>query len=446
MKNALHATTSIRRRLLAYLSGGLLALWLATALASAAVALHEINEIADSQMSQLARSLMQVPQAAAGSTADLPPAGGAESSNNGFAIWDKHGTLLLADRYGREIPFQTASGFHNNRAAWQGSAWRYLYLHDEHSGRTVAVSQRLKERLSTLTNALWVQLTLTFLSLPLLLWLIARGIRRGLTPLDLLAGELAARNAQSLQPVSEQVPAETLPLVQSLNALLARVAESLAREQRFTADAAHELRSPLAALKVQAEVLAMSSDEAEQQHHLGNIHESIDRANRLTEQLLTLARLDPMQALPDAQPIDWQRSAHQALQSVNLQAREKRVQLKLECACGFGQVFPPLGNEVLLQLMLRNLLDNAIRYSPPNSHVTLTLAANGLSVCDEGPGIAAEHLPRIRERFYRLPGQSQQGSGLGLSIVERIADLHGLRLDLVNADERGLCVHMIKAV
>ena len=445
MKKTLHAT-SIRRRLLAYLSGGLLALWLATALASAAVALHEINEIADSQMSQLARSLMQVPQAAAGSTADLPPAGGAESSNNGFAIWDKHGTLLLADRYGREIPFQTASGFHNNRAAWQGSAWRYLYLHDEHSGRTVAVSQRLKERLSTLTNALWVQLALTFLSLPLLLWLIARGIRRGLTPLDLLAGELAARNAQSLQPVSEQVPAETLPLVQSLNALLARVAESLAREQRFTADAAHELRSPLAALKVQAEVLAMSSDEAEQQHHLGNIHESIDRANRLTEQLLTLARLDPMQALPDAQPIDWQRIGHQALQSVNLQAREKRVQLKLECACGFGQVFPPLGNEVLLQLMLRNLLDNAIRYSPPNSHVTLTLDANGLSVCDEGPGIAAEHLPRIRERFYRPPGQSQQGSGLGLSIVERIADLHGLRLDLVNADERGLCVHMIKAV
>lgn len=446
MKNALHATTSIRRRLLAYLSGGLLALWLATALASAAVALHEINEIADSQMNQLARSLMQVPQAAAGSTADLPPVGGAESSNNGFAIWDKHGTLLLADRYGREIPFQTASGFHNNRAAWQGSAWRYLYLHDEHSGRTVAVSQRLKERLSTLTNALWVQLALTFLSLPLLLWLIARGIRRGLMPLDLLAGELAARNAQSLQPVSEQVPAETLPLVQSLNALLARVAESLAREQRFTADAAHELRSPLAALKVQAEVLAMSSDEAEQQHHLGNIHESIDRANRLTEQLLTLARLDPMQALPDAQPIDWQRIGHQALQSVNLQAREKRVQLKLECACGFGQVFPPLGNEVLLQLMLRNLLDNAIRYSPPNSHVTLTLDANGLSVCDEGPGIAAEHLPRIRERFYRPPGQSQQGSGLGLSIVERIADLHGLRLDLANADERGLCVHMIKAV
>ena len=446
MKHTLHASTSIRRRLLAYLSGGLLALWLATALASAAVALHEINEIADSQMSQLARSLMQVPQAAAGSTADLPPAGGAESSNNGFAIWDKHGTLLLADRYGREIPFQTASGFHNNRAAWQGSAWRYLYLHDEHSGRTVAVSQRLKERLSTLTNALWVQLALTFLSLPLLLWLIARGIRRGLMPLDLLAGELAARNAQSLQPVSEQVPAETLPLVQSLNALLARVAESLAREQRFTADAAHELRSPLAALKVQAEVLAMSSDEAEQQHHLGNIHESIDRANRLTEQLLTLARLDPMQALPDAQPIDWQRSAHQALQSVNLQAREKRVQLKLECACGFGQVFPPLGNEVLLQLMLRNLLDNAIRYSPPNSHVTLTLAANGLTVCDRGSGIAAEHLPRIRERFYRPPGQSQQGSGLGLSIVERIADLHGLRLDLANADGGGLCVQVIKAV
>ena len=168
--------------------------------------------------------------------------------------------------------------------------------------------------------------------------------------------------------------------------------------------------------------------------------------HQLTEQLLTLSRLDPMQALPDAQPLNWQDIAHQALQSVNLHAREQRIQLKLECPDGFEHVFPAEGNPLLLQLMLRNLLDNAIRYSPPNSHITLALAANGLSVCDEGPGIAAEHLPRILERFYRPPGQSQQGSGLGLSIVERIADLHGLRLVLANADEGGLCVQVIKAV
>ena len=321
-----------------------------------------------------------------------------------------------------------------------------IYLRNPDNGTSVAVAARWKERLETVGNALLIQIILSLLALPFMLWLLVWAVRRGMQPLHQLADELHGRDADSLQAVSTNVPAEAAPMVNALNQLLQRMQAALAREQRFTADAAHELRSPLAALKVQAEVLAMSSDEAEQQHHLGNIHESIDRANRLTAQLLTLARLDPMQALPDAQPIDWQRSAHQALQSVNLQAREKRVQLKLECACGFGQVFPPLGNEVLLQLMLRNLLDNAIRYSPPNSHVTLTLAANGLSVCDEGPGIAAEHLPRIRERFYRLPGQSQQGSGLGLSIVERIADLHGLRLDLVNADERGLCVHMIKAV
>lgn len=161
--------------------------------------------------------------------------------------------------------------------------------------------------------------------------------------------------------------------------------------------------------------------EAEQQHHLGNIHESIDRANRLTEQLLTLARLDPMQAARcAADRLAAQRASDVAKRQPASARKTGAAQARMRMR--FRQVFPPLGNEVLLQLMLRNLLDNAIRYSPPNSHVTLTLDANGLSVCDEGPGIAAEHLPRIRERFYRPPGQSQQGSGLGLSIVQRIAD------------------------
>lgn len=444
----MNQTASIRRRLLVYLSGGLFALWLATALGSAAVALHEINEMADTQMAQLARSVMSV-TATLGNRSEtglsLPPAFAHEDgNNNGFAVWNAEGRLLLADRHGQEIPFQTASGIRNNRPFWQGGAWRYLYLHDESSGHTVAVSQRLKERLSTLTNALWVQLALSLLMLPLLLWLTAYGIRRGLQPLANLGRELQNRDAQSLQAVSENVPAETLPMVQSLNGLLERVSSAISREQRFTADAAHELRSPLAALKVQAEVLAISQDPAEQQHHLANIRESINRANRLTDQLLALSRLDPMQALADAQTLDWQDIADQTLKSVNLQAREKRVRLQLECPSGFENVFPAEGNAVLLQLMLRNLLDNAIRYSPENSRVTLRLASDGISVCDQGSGIAAEHLPRIRERFYRPAGQTQQGSGLGLSIVERIAALHGLSLELHNQAKGGLCVTLAR--
>ena len=292
---------SIRRRLLVYLSGGLLALWLATAVGSAAIALHEINEMADSQMSQLAGSLMQLSRPLPQTEENRVRNGLAANefhrdSNNGFAIWDAQGRLLIADASGSNIPFQTASGFHNNRPVWQGGAWRYLYLHDDASGHTVAVSQRLKERFATLTNALWVQLSLSLLMLPVLMWLIAYGIRRGLEPLGRLTQELKTRDGQSLQAVSENVPVETLPLVQSLNDLLSRIAATLEREQRFTSDAAHELRSPLAALKIQAEVLAMSQNETEQQHHLGNIRASIDRANRLN----LLARLrDTMRLVAD---------------------------------------------------------------------------------------------------------------------------------------------------
>ncbi|MFV2029576.1 ATP-binding protein [Neisseria sp. S1] len=445
------ATISIRRRLISYLSGGLLALWLATAVGSAAIAMHEINEMADHQMSQLARSLLQLSRPLSEQEensvirAGLPENSFHEDHNSGFAIWNKQGHLLTANLHGKEIEYRQTEGFHNNYTFWKGNAWRYLYLHDPQSGHTVAVSQNLKERFATLTNALWVQLGLSLILLPALLWLISYGIRKGLEPLDELAQELQARDAQSLQAASENVPTETLPMIRALNGLLERVSATLAREQRFTSDAAHELRSPLAALKVQTEVLAISNDEHEQQHHLNHIRESIDRAHRLTEQLLILSRLDPMQALPDPMPINWQETAHQALKSVNLQAREKRVQLKLECPCGFENVCPKEGNPVLLQLMIRNLLDNAIRYSPENSKVSLVLNPHSIEVCDEGSGIAQADMPRIRERFFRPAGQSQQGSGLGLSIVESIAALHGLRLSLTNLPQRGLCANLIKA-
>lgn len=443
--NLLPSAASLRRRLFVYLGGGLLLLWLLAAIGSAAAALHEINEAADSQMAQLARTLLQVaPHAVEAHRIDtieqlLPQAhGAAEDNNHGFAVWDAAGRLLLADGHGRDIPLSDTAGFHNNRNWWQGGAWRYLYLHDADSGHTVAVSQRLKERLAILTNALWAQLGSLLLSLPLLLGLIAYGIRRGLQPLDALAADLRQRQADSLQPVDANVPAEVAPLVSALNGLLQRLADTLARERRFTADAAHELRSPLAALKVQTEVWALSTDPAEQQHHVRQVQAGIARAQRLTEQLLVLARLDPLEQVPDAVAIDWPALAVTVLQELNVQAREKHIRLQLVQAAAAGAILPVCGNRLLLELMLRNLLDNAIRYGPEHSRVTLILAADHIAVRDEGSGIDAAHLPRIRERFFRPPGQAQSGSGLGLSIVERIAQLHGWALDLYNHPQGGL--------
>ncbi|MDO5289512.1 MAG: ATP-binding protein [Pseudomonadota bacterium] len=463
-------TTSLRARLLLYLSAGLLGGWLLANAVAMGMALHELDEAADSQMHQLARALLHASAVAApaspaasaapsaapaapappASSATLPrlrpgqaPSGGlADDRHHGMALWDAQGQRLLADARGQQLPWRAQSGFVNTGSLWRSQSWRVLYVHDAALGRTVAVAQHRRERLSTLLNVVWAQLLVSLLSLPLLAWLLAAAVRQGMAPLQGLAADLAQRQADSLQAVATDVPAEAQPLVHALNRLLARVGAAIEREQRFTADASHELRSPLAALKVQTEALALSPEPVEQQHHLRQIGHSLQRAERLIEQLLTLARLDPDQTLPQPQPIDWLALSDQALHSVNLAAREKRIRLRRELPAHGAPALPLQGDATLLHLLLRNLLDNAVRYAPEDSQVTLALLPDALEVRDQGPGIADEHLPRIRERFYRPSGQNEQGSGLGLSIIERIAQLHGLRLALHNLPGGGLCARI----
>lgn len=439
------ATTSIQRRLLTYLSSALVTLWIVITIGSSIASIKEINEMADSQMLQLASTIKHVaPQVQNYTTfksiEEILPhnEGYAETGNQGFAVWNQQGKLLFADRKGQNFPFSQQIGFHNDDHFWDLSGWRYVYLVDPE--RVVAVGQKLDERFDMLFDALWVQLVLLLCSIPVLLLLIIYGIRRGLSPLKQVTQEIQARDVRSLKTVSENVPAEIVPLVNAINHLLNRLDQAIQKERRFTSDAAHELRSPLAALKVQAEVLAMTEDKEEQLQRLRNIHMSIDRASHLVDQLLTLSRLDPLQALPDNQPIDWNTLIPQTLQSVNLAARQKHIKLKLVTQCTLEDVLPLYGTPLLIQTMLRNVLDNAIRYSPEQSVVTLTLSHNSITVQDQGPGIAPEDMKRIRERFYRPAGQTQQGSGLGFSIIETIAELHGLQLCLSNAQPTGLIV------
>lgn len=437
------ATTSIQRRLLIYLSSALVTLWMAITIGSGVASIKEINEMADSQMLQLATTLQHVaPQVKDYNTFHSVKEvlthnrGYAETGNQGFAVWNKQGELLFADRKGGKFPFGTEEGFHNDSHFWDFSGWRYVYLIDQE--RIVAVGQKLDERFDMLFDALWVQLVLILLSIPILLFIIIYGVRLGLAPLKKVTQEIQSRDVHSLDTVSEEVPSEILPLVYSINHLLNRLEQAIQKERRFTSDAAHELRSPLAALKVQADVLAMTENKDEQLQRLHNIHTSIDRASHLVDQLLTLSRLDPLQAIPETQAIDWHTLIPQTLQSVNLSAREKHIQLKLNTEIPFEQVLPLQGNPLLIQTMLRNILDNAIRYSPENTIVSLTLSPTQITIKDQGPGINPSDMERIRERFYRPAGQTQQGSGLGFSIIESIAHLHGLQMRLVN--DNGLTV------
>ena len=439
--------TSIRKRLILYIGSGLLLAWFAANAVSLAMALHELNESADSQMSDLAQSLPYIEPEKAVLLPKVKKSlgkghtGFAEDKQNGISVWNADGRLLLSDKRGKEIPFRKISGFTDIGKPWQEKSLRVIYYHDGKTGQTVAVAQPWRNRLEILWNIVWAHLAASLLVLPLMVLLLHLAVKRSIYPLKELASELSERRADNLAPVSRAVPQETQTLVDALNRLFARVQTSIEREQRFTSDAAHELRSPLAALKVQAEVLALS-DTAEQPYHLQQIQQSLNRAEHLINQLLTLARLDPEQGLKNTAPINWESLSSQVLQNTNLSAREKRIRLKRELLAE-----PPLlqGDDALLQLMLRNLLDNAVRYSPENSEVGLYFHADRIEVRDQGTGIAPEHLSRIKERFYRPAGQNAQGSGLGLSIAEHIAKLHGLTLKLENRDGGGLSAWLERA-
>ena len=319
-----------------------------------------------------------------------------------------------------------------------GHLWRVLRLTSPDGNTVVAVGQNKSIRYQTVNNAIWAQLVPWILALPTLLLALSFAMRRALKPLNNLADHLQNRTVNDDTPIDESVPREMKPLVFSLNRLFGRVKETLKREQRFTSDAAHELRSPLAALKVQSEVLAMSDTEEEQTHAMVNILDSIDRAERLIGQLLAMSRLDNADNMPQ-EVIDWADISEKVLKNSARNAREKHIKLRREVlSASLNKVMPLTGNPTLIELMLRNLIDNAIRYTPENGEVILELADDFVRVLDNGRGIDPEYMPRIRERFFRPPGQKESGSGLGLSIIDRIATLHGLVFLLQNRESGGL--------
>ncbi|MGL4203206.1 MAG: ATP-binding protein, partial [Enterobacter roggenkampii] len=228
---------------------------------------------------------------------------------------------------------------------------------------------------------------------------------------------------------------EVRPLLDALNHLFARTQEMMTRERRFTSDAAHELRSPLAALKVQTDVAQLSQDDPQaREKALAQLHAGIDRASRLVDQLLTLSRLDSLDNLDDVEPITLADLLQSAVLDIWHPAQQAGIDIRL---INHAPQVKRQGQPLLLSLLVRNLLDNAIRYSPRGSVVDVTLDARSFSVRDNGPGVDPEVLARIGERFYRPPGQNATGSGLGLSIVRRIAALHGMRVSLSNAAEGG---------
>jgi two-component system sensor histidine kinase QseC len=254
-------------------------------------------------------------------------------------------------------------------------------------------------------------------------------VRRSTRPLRQLGWALAARRPQSLEPVAaDDSPSEMLPMLQALNRLLARVAALLDSERRFTADAAHELRTPIAAVRSQAQVALGEADETRRRHALQATVEGCDRASRLVDQLLTLARLDSSQPTPHFGTVDLAAVARQVAADLAPRAIAKCQTLEVDAATRCRM----RGDATLMAVLVRNLADNAVRYAPHGATVRIGVhdGADGaiLAVEDSGPGLSDADMARLGERFFRVTGSAESGSGLGWSIVRRVAEALGLEL------------------
>lgn len=342
-----------------------------------------------------------------------------------FQIWTPDMQAGYLSAGGMSMPFVSfdTEGFAD--AEVDGESWRAFSLWNPQRTLQVQVAQRHQLRAAEHRGALWRMATSAVALLAVATVLIWWTIGATLRPLRATAAAVGRRSDQDLSPVdATAAPREARPLLDALNRLLARIQATLAAERRFTADAAHELRTPLAAIRANAQVLLGARDPAERERTASDLLASVDRGTRLVDQLLALARADQSGEAARFRAVDLalvaaeQEDAHRAL------AGRHGVTL-----AGRFESAPLQGDAGLLGVLVRNLLDNAIRYSPPGTAVTMTTGSIGqevaLSVEDQGPGIAPDERQKVFERFHRVSGTRATGSGLGLSIARRIVELHG---------------------
>jgi two-component system, OmpR family, sensor histidine kinase TctE len=280
-----------------------------------------------------------------------------------------------------------------------------------------------------LANIVIPQLLLTLIAVAVVWY----GLKQGLRPLDRLRNDVLNRRRDDLSQLDgSKAPAEVRPLIDAVNDLLERLKQVMAAQQRFVADAAHQLRTPFAGLKTQSELALRTDDTERKQHALKHIHTSTQHGIRLVNQLLALARNEPGgQSTDSFSTLNLNHLAQECTVNWVQMALEKNIDLGYEGASVAVEV---QGDANSLTEMLNNLIDNAIRYTPEGGHITvgvkLTRQGTELSVEDNGPGIEPQHRERVFERFYRILGSGQSGSGLGLSIVAEVAKRHGAELKL----------------
>lgn len=348
-----------------------------------------------------------------------------------FQVWDMKGKLLMNSIHLSNLPlFSAPLGFSDKDI--NGDDWRIYAVHDSKLDVKIIVGELYNIRRELADDIAHSNANILLITYPvfgILVWII---ISFALRSVIRVTNEISNRASTFLEPVQlNEIPIEIKPLVAELNQLFIRLKLAFERNKRFAADAAHELRTPLAALKTHVQVALKADNDEDRNKALQKVIESVDRSSHVVAQLLTLSRLGEEEGLADVKPFDLHKLAIEIIAYLAPQALEKNIEIELTPPPKNTIIF---GNDTAIGILIRNIADNAIRYTPPNGEVTISIIETEqqiiFRVSDTGTGIPIELRERVFERFYRILGTKASGSGLGLAIVSQIADLHNAEIHL----------------
>ena len=431
-------THSLRGRLLWFLLAAITIAALAQASIAYRTALHDADQIFDYHMQQMALSLRSgtpLSNTEVRERMEANSEGGAGNDDMVVQMWSPDGVQMFHSVSRARLPQRAVLGFSNVKA--NGTVYRVFSI--QTANQTVQVAQDLAVRRNMAGNLALRTLGPIAVMMPILMLVVWWVVSGSLEPVARVRSQVASRQADDLSPVSEAgLPDEVRPLVQELNLLFGRVKTAFDAQQNFVADAAHELRTPLAALRLQAQSLVRADTPEARKLAVSRLTAGIDRATRLVEQLLVLARQEATAATGAAcRPVDLADLARRTVADLAGVAAAKGVDV------GVQQADPASveGQPDALQILLRNLVDNAIKYTPAGGTADISVAAEGaavkVTVEDSGPGIPEEERERVFDRFYRVAGSEAAGSGLGLAIIKAIAERHGATLTLGRSERLG---------
>ena len=395
--------------------------------------LAETEALFDYQLRQMALSLRDQGEIAP----DQVRAFADEQLDFVVQIWTVDGRSIYASREHSALPARALLGLADVRVG--GETWRTFSVASPERVIQVAQPRQIRERLAA-DAALRSVAPLLFL-VPVMALLVWWVVALTLRPLRQVAADVRRRDALSLSPLATvSLPEEVSPLVTALNALLQRLSQSFDTQRAFVSDAAHELRSPLTALKLQLQLLQRANDDASRAEAIGALSAGIERAVRLVEQLLALARSEPGAPPAVMAPLDLSEVVRQAVADSVPFARSRGTTFELFADAPVTLV----GEKTALAALARNLADNAVRYAPPGARVEVRVSNEAgvptLQVDDAGPGIPAAERERVFDRFYRRAANDEAGTGLGLAIVRSVAAMHGASVTLADSPLGGLRV------